>query len=355
MIAKRWRYLVAGSALLGLAFRAPLSAHDLERTEVTLAFNPDGTFVLDVANDPDWLVQRLEPFAIEAGLAVTLLNATSSPLSTVDRDRRLATFAPAFIDRVVLWIDGREVRPQSAEFVAPRARTAADDLSPLGTYRLRGRVPGDVRSLRWFYGLVIDDYPMTVRRADGRALNETIFGRAWSGTLDLTGQFTRPSRVDVARRFLLGGISSVVPRGVDHMLFVGGLVLFSIGVRPALIQIATFLFAQTLGIVLATTSLAMPARVIPPVIVLSIVYVVTEGLLTRRLTPLRILLIGVFGFFHGAGLAGALNTLSAPPSAFVTALLAFALGAGLAELVVAVVVSGFRRTRMSRLKPAPTI
>ena len=53
-------------------------------------------------------------------------------------------------------------------------------------------MPTDARTLRWFYGLVIDPYPLTIRRADGRAIVEEIQGNAWSGTIDLSGQFRTP-------------------------------------------------------------------------------------------------------------------------------------------------------------------
>ena len=131
----------------------PTSAHDLERTQVLIAFERDGSFVLDVANDPSWLKLRLE------------------------------RFPGSFADRIVLWVDGREVRPASVEFI-PGPTVA--------THRLRGRMPPDARTLRWYYGLVIDPYPLAVRRADGRVVIEEIAGDAWSGTIDLTGQFHAP-------------------------------------------------------------------------------------------------------------------------------------------------------------------
>ena len=140
------------------------AAHDLEKTQVVITFAPDGSFVADVANDPAWLKLRLE------------------------------SIPGPFADRVVLWVDGREVRPDSVEFIpfdSPRLAPfkAAEGLS---TYRLRGCVPIDARTLRWFYGLVIDPYPLTIRRADGRAIVEEIQGNAWSGTIDLSGQFRTP-------------------------------------------------------------------------------------------------------------------------------------------------------------------
>jgi hypothetical protein len=140
-------------AAIGLT-AATSSAHDLEKTQVVITFATDGSFVVDVANDPAWLKLRLE------------------------------SIPGPFADRVVLWVDGREIRPESVEF----SRSAEG----LSTYRLRGRVPTGALTLRWFYGLVIDPYPLTIRRADGRAIVEEIQGNAWSGTIDLSGQFREP-------------------------------------------------------------------------------------------------------------------------------------------------------------------
>ena len=121
-----------------------------------LTFARDGSFVLDVANDPSWLKLRLEQFP------------------------------GSFADRVVLWVDGHEVRPASVEYLLP---TGTDADTPQGRHRLRGRFPADAHTLRWYYGLVIDPYPLTVRRADGRLLVEEIGGDAWSRTIDMSGQF----------------------------------------------------------------------------------------------------------------------------------------------------------------------
>jgi hypothetical protein len=138
--------------VLGLTIATAASAHDLERTQVSITFARDGSFVADVTNDPSWLKLRLD------------------------------SIPGPFADRVVFWVDGHEVRPESVEFIAGAP----------AVNRLRGRVPTDARTLRWFYGLVIDPYPLTIRRADGRLIVEEVQGNAWSGTIDLSGQFRAP-------------------------------------------------------------------------------------------------------------------------------------------------------------------
>ena len=147
-------------------------AHDVERTQVLLTFARDGSFTLDVSNDPNWLKLRLE------------------------------RFDAAFIDRVVLFVDGREIRPTSLEYIpfdssltlspSKGERLAQGRSAGLATHRMRGRFPTGARTLRWYYGMVVDPYPLAIRRADGQIVVEEIAGDAWSGSIDLSGQFTAP-------------------------------------------------------------------------------------------------------------------------------------------------------------------
>jgi hypothetical protein len=165
--SRRLRFVLV--TFVAAAGARSLHAHDLERTQVSLTFARDGSFVLDVANDVNWLKLRLEPFA---------------------RGRHdLASLGDVFADRVVLFVDGHEVRPTSAELVAPVAHAVSASAPPLATYRLRGRMPAGARTLRWYYGLVIDPYPLALHRADGRTISEVVSGDAWSRTLDISGQF----------------------------------------------------------------------------------------------------------------------------------------------------------------------
>ena len=153
------------------------SAHDLERTRVSIVFARDGSFVVDVVNDPNWLTMRQE------------------------------SIPGPFADRVVLWVDGHEIHPSSVEFIPFDSHALAQGRAErLATYRLRGRMPTDAHTLRWYYGLVIDPYPLTIRRADGRLLVEEVGGDAWSRTIDLSGQFHAPLLSETTVVMLLAGL-----------------------------------------------------------------------------------------------------------------------------------------------------
>lgn len=303
---------------------------------MSLAFRPDGSFVLDVANDPDWLRLRLEPFA-NAGPG-----ASPAPfaerLAPVARDRRLAELAPIFVDRIVLFVDGREVRPTSVEYLQAAGAAGSADATAaptLSVYRLQGRVSPSAATLRWFYGIVGDPYPLIITRADGRTSTEWIAGAAWSAPIDLTGQFVMPTRWQVFVQYLGLGYRHILPEGVDHILFVWGLFLLSARLRPILTQVTAFTLAHSLTLGLAMCGVvSLPSRVVEPLIALSIAYVAVENLATHELKPWRLALVFMFGLLHGLGFAGVLRDLGLPRGEFATGLLAFNLGVEGGQLTV---------------------
>lgn len=312
-------WIAVAATLAGLAMH-PLAAHELERTHVSLRFSPDATFLLDISHDPNWLLLRLESFADDRQPA---------DLTPQARDARLRALAGVFVDRVVLFVDGHEVRPTSVDYTPP----AAD--GDLATFRLRGRVASDPRTLRWLYGLVGDPYPLTVTRADGATITEWITGTNWSGPLDLAGQFRQATRAEVARDYLVLGYTHILPKGVDHLLFVLGLFLLNLRLRPILAQVTTFTVAHsiTLGLTMLGV-VSLPSRVVEPLIALSIAYVAIENLVTRELKPWRLALVFAFGLLHGMGFAGVLAELGLPRDRFLTALLSFNIGVEAGQLTV---------------------
>ncbi|HEX6215434.1 MAG TPA: hypothetical protein VFZ38_11470, partial [Vicinamibacterales bacterium] len=138
-------------------------AHEAERTRVTLALAADGQFTLDVANDPNWLLLRLETFAG---------GSVPPHLTPAQRDARLAQLADVFADRIVLFVDAAEVRASAVEYIPP----AREPDNALAIFRLRGSMPRDATRLRWLYGLVADPYPFDIRQPDGSSTVEWIEG-----------------------------------------------------------------------------------------------------------------------------------------------------------------------------------
>jgi hypothetical protein len=354
---------LAGLAAAAIAIATP-RAHELERTLVSLSFARDGAFTLEVSNDPHWLLMRLEPFVADDFPAL-LEPSPRFRRSAAERDVRLAALAPVFIDRIVLFVDGREVRPTRAEYLPPghaqpamlrpsadaspsttapgesRSSATSVALEPapssavLATYRLHGHLRSDAHTLRWFYGIVSDPYPLTIQRSDGQTSTEWIAGQAWSDVIDLTGQFVPPTRWQIAHQYLELGYVHILPRGLDHILFVLGLFLLSATFKPVLLQVTAFTIAHSITLGLSMYDVvSLPARIVEPLIAISIAYVALENLFTREIRPWRLGLVFLFGLLHGLGFAGVLKDLGLPRGEFLTALVSFNLGVEAGQLTV---------------------
>jgi HupE / UreJ protein len=316
--------------LLALLFLGEsLSAHEAEKTRVTLTLSADGSFVLEIANDPMWLLLRLETFA--GGTA-------PANMSAADRDARLAQLASVFADRIVLFVDAHEVRATSVEYVAPVRDQGAgigDQGAALARFHLTGTMPRDATRLRWLYGLVGDRYPFEIRQPDGSSAIEWIEGTNWSDVIDLSHSFTRPTRMEIARQYLWLGYTHILPKGLDHVLFVLGIFLLSPRFKTMLLQVTAFTIAHSITLGLSMYGIvSLPSRIVEPLIALSIAYVAIENLVTRELKPWRLALVFMFGLLHGLGFAGVLRELGLPRDEFLTALLTFNLGVEGGQLTI---------------------
>ena len=86
-----------------------------------------------------------------------------------------------------------------------------------------------------------------------------------------------------------------------------------------LAQVTAFTLAHSItpGLTLYGV-VSLPARVVEPMIALSIAYVAVENLLTSELKPWRLLLVFGFGLLHGMGFADALSRLQLQRPDFLT-------------------------------------
>jgi hypothetical protein len=148
--------------------------------------------------------------------------------------------------------------------------------------------------------------------------------------------FAEESKVEVALRYVVLGVQHILPHGWDHVLFVAGLVLGARGrLRALLLQLTGFTLAHTLTLALGVLGwLVVPARIVEPLIALSIAYVGFENLRRADAPRPRLPWVLAFGLLHGQGFAGALLETGISEGAFAVALVSFNVGVELGQLVV---------------------
>jgi hypothetical protein len=146
------------------------------------------------------------------------------------------------------------------------------------------------------------------------------------------------SEVSVFWRFVVEGFEHIIPKGLDHILFVFGLFLFSLSWRPLLLQITAFTLAHTVTLGLATLSvITIPAAqmwLVETLIAVSIAYVAVENIWRPKLNWWRIVVVFGFGLLHGLGFASVLGDLGLVQGQFILSLIAFNIGVEFGQLAV---------------------
>jgi hypothetical protein len=314
--------LGALAAVIVLATAGSAGAHEIGQTQVIATFFQNGSYRLDITVDPDVLLTKL---LVGKGQAPTTV-----PERT-ERDRRIEGLGSTFVDSVEVAFDGSPVRPR---FEYLPASPLSDFAAAPSIVRLTGAVPAGARTIRFAYGLAMGAYALNLRIGESPQQTFWIDGPQLSETMSLAPP-PPATWAAVARQYLRFGFTHILPNGLDHILFVVGLFLLSLRLRPLLLQISAFTLAHsiTLGLTMYGV-VSLPARLVEPMIAVSIVYVAVENLLTNELKPWRVALVFSFGLLHGMGFAGVLRDVGLPRPQFLAALLAFNAGVEAGQLTV---------------------
>lgn len=131
------------------------------------------------------------------------------------------------------------------------------------------------------------------------------------------------------------GFEHILPKGLDHILFVLALFLASTRLKPLVLQISVFTIAHTITLGLAAAGwVRAPSAFVEPLIAISIAFVALENVLMKEMTPWRPVVVFAFGLFHGLGFASVLLDLGLPDNQFLTALVGFNVGVELGQLSI---------------------
>ena len=308
-------------ALAVLTDRA--AAHEIGKTQVTATFDPTSVYQINIAVDPDALLTKLAVFSGQP---------LPSALDRAQRDHRIEALASVFLEAVRIDFDGVADRPHFQY----RPASALNDYAAMPSIvRLTGRTPAGARVVTFAYRLAMGSYALNVRIGDSPQQTLWLEGGHSSDPMSLIAPPPPATWAETAWQHLCLGYTHILPNGLDHILFVVGIFLLSARWRPLLLQISTFTIAHSITLGLTMYGIvSLPARVVEPMIAVSIAYVAIENLLTTELKPWRVALVFSFGLLHGMGFAGVLKDIGLPPSQFLTALVSFNVGVEAGQLTV---------------------
>mgnify|MGYP001627967625 CR=1 FL=1 len=161
-----------------------------------------------------------------------------------------------------------------------------------------------------------------------------IEGGGSSAAID-PGGMAAQSGWQVFASYIPVGFDHILPKGLDHILFVLGLFFLSTRLGPLLWQVTAFTAAHTVTLALGALGwVTVPGTIVEPIIAASITYVAVENILSPKMHAWRPLVVFGFGLLHGLGFASVLGEFGLPQDQFLPALLGFNIGVELGQLTV---------------------
>lgn len=301
---------------------APVDAHPSSTTTVTIDWQPSGAYAVVLRADAAALATKIESSAGNA-LGSTPLDVSASASA------RLAALRETIRHHVVLRADD-DVR------LDPVVEAIDVDETGMASIRFTGSGPSSTKSITFQSDVLFGAYPLAVR-SGGKETVAWVDGRASSGAVVLA--HTRGWRM--ARDAVVLGFTHILPRGLDHILFVVGLFLLSGKARQIVWQVSAFTVAHSITLGLSLYGVvSVPSHIVEPLIALSVAYVGVENLMTSTLHPWRIVVVFVFGLLHGMGFAEALAALHLTSGDLITTLIGFNVGVEAGQLTVIAIAAG---------------
>ena len=140
---------------------------------------------------------------------------------------------------------------------------------------------------------------------------------------------------DTFLEYIPVGFTHILPKGLDHILFVLGLLFLTPKIYPLVLQISIFTLAHTITLAISALKIiTISSKIVEPLIAASIIYIAVENFFNSSLTKYRSITIFFFGLLHGLGFASVLSSFGLPNTNFVWALVGFNIGVEIGQITI---------------------
>lgn len=323
--------LRAALSSLLLLLTCPVQAHEVTPTIGDLAV-AQGELTLDLRMNVEAFVAGIDL----DGMVDTNESAESDQydalraMSPTVLEPRVRSFAERWIAQLGIDADG-PVALSVATIVVPEVGNP--ELPRASHLVLTGQVPEMAQSLTLHWPDGAGDLVLR-QQGVGEPYTGYIEGGESSPPIPLAGGAST-SGWQTFLSYVPVGFDHILPKGLDHILFVLGLFFLSTHLRPLVWQISAFTLAHTVTLALGALGwVQVPPDIVEPLIAASITYVAVENIVTDGLNRWRPVVIFGFGLLHGLGFASVLGEFGLPPGQFMPALIGFNVGVEIGQLTV---------------------
>ncbi|MFL6623530.1 MAG: HupE/UreJ family protein [Sulfurifustis sp.] len=322
-------------AVVALLAAASAGAHEIRPALVTATFDAAGRYEIELSLNLEALLAGVSPEHKDTNESPNAQRYNDLRALPPERLRgQVDAFLPRLLEGMRIEFDGQRVTPKVSAIEIPPAGDLG--VSRLSRLRLSGEAPAGATTFAWAYAREFGASVLRVKRAEDTQLTGSWLkpGQA-SDAIPLHGPIAQKSRLEIAWQYLTLGYTHILPKGLDHILFVLGLFLLSTRWKPLLVQVTSFTVAHSITLGLSMYGIfSLSPSIVEPLIAASIVYVAVENVFTSDLHAWRPFVVFGFGLLHGMGFAGVLKEVGLPRSEFLTGLITFNVGVELGQLSV---------------------
>lgn len=310
-------------------------SHPLKPSIFTIEFKKDGTFKLEVQTNMEVLLAGIKPIHKDTNDSPQFLKYNKlRELSPSKLEKQAKEFEPNFRKALNMSFDSKNVELEFKKFIIP-------DVGDLKVARkssiiYSGIIPEKATQAVFDFDIRYGS-SVTHFKIEGDK-NKLTYWNAYSSkspAFKLDERVQPKSLYDITLDYIVLGFEHIIPKGIDHILFVVGLFLLVQHWKPLLWQVTAFTLAHTVTLALTILGyISLSPSIIEPLIALSIVYIAIENIFTNTLHNWRIIIVFLFGLLHGMGFASVLMDIGLPQYALTTALISFNIGVEFGQLAV---------------------
>jgi hydrogenase/urease accessory protein HupE len=323
-------------------------AHEIRPAIVDFTFDKNGIYQLSIQHN-------LEALLAEIGSAHDDTKESDNAkkynilrnLSPEELNIKFEKFSPEFLKNVELSFDEKVEGLQILDIDIPEVGDT--ELARDSIINIAGIIPENIKNMSWKWDKKFGNAVLRISSEnDPELFTSYLVNGNQSEQMPVSvdcydvenaskieGCALKQTQWETFKNYIKVGFVHIIPKGLDHILFVVGLFLLSAQLRPLLIQITTFTLAHSVTLALGIYGVVnVSASIVEPLIAASIVYVCIENIYSNKLSRWRPLVIFTFGLLHGLGFASVLGEIGLGSGSFVTGLIAFNIGVEIGQLTI---------------------
>lgn len=326
-------------------------AHEIRPAIVDFTFDKNGVYQLTIQHN-------LEALLAEIGTAHDDTEESNNAkkynklrsFSPAELNSEFEKFSPTFLQNMQLSFNDKPETLQILDVDIPEIGDV--ELARDSVINIAGVLPQNIQNMTWKWD---SKFGNAVLRISSETEPELFSSYLVNGDVseqvpinvdcyntkdgqEIEGCAPVQTKWDTFVNYIFVGFDHIIPKGLDHILFVVGLFLLSATFRPLLIQVTTFTLAHSITLALAIFGIITigdeQLKWVEALIAASIVYVCIENIYSQKLSRWRPLVIFGFGLLHGLGFASVLGDFGLDQGSFVAGLIGFNVGVEVGQLAV---------------------